>query len=128
MRKVKTTVVTKVPGWHFCNLDKIVTTIEPCQEKCRFCQKIKGGYKCILYDEYLSSTPTLVDKTPRCIEATVNGSVEIADELPSIDPKELIRSALKEYTKTVSGLMAQGYPQYLAEQVAMKYITGEENR
>lgn len=128
MRKVRTTVVTKVPSWHFCNDDKNTWALSPSKEKCKFCKKVKDDYKCILYEEYLSSAHGLVDKAPSCIKATINGSVEIVDDLPSVDPKELIRSALKEYTKTVSGLMAQGYPQYLAEQVAMKYITGEESR
>lgn len=128
MRKVKTTVVTKVPGWHFCNLDKIVTTLEPCQEKCKFCKEVKGGYKCILYDESLSSTPTLVDKTPRCIEATLQGTVEIVEETPIVDPKFIIRESLKTYIKTVNDLVNQGYPQQLAENIAQKYVLGEETR
>ena len=128
MKKVEITVVAKVPSWHFCNNDKIVATLGPSQEKCKFCQKVKGGYKCMLYDEYLSSTPEWVDKSPRCIEATRDGYDVVTDVQPVVDPKTLIREALKEYNKTIAGLMKQGYPQYLAEQVAMKYITGEESR
>lgn len=126
MQKVKMTVVTKVPGWHFCNSDEISLSTTPSQKKCKFCDRVKGGYKCLLYDEYLSSTTTLVDKCPQCIKATNDATVEIVDSVPSVDPKLIIRESIDGYIKTVNSLMAQGYPQPLAETVARKYMLGEK--
>lgn len=126
MRKVKLNVVTKVPGWHFCNNDEIVTSVTPSQEKCKFCKKVKGGYMCILYDEYLTSSPTLVDKSPRCIEAATQGSAEVTDSSLSVDPKLIIKESIDGYIKHVNDLMKQGYPQVLAETVARKYMLGEK--
>lgn len=125
MRKVKIEITTKLPSWHFCNSEK-VAGLKVSGELCRFCQKTKNGHKCLLYDKWLTSDRGLVDKAPACIKATSNKSAAIVDtELPQVDPKYIIKESLKTYKQTVDGLLNQGYPQNLAEDIAMKYVIGD---
>ena len=43
---------------------------------------------------------------------------------PTIPPKDLMKQTIELYSKTVSDLVAQGYPRPMAEQAAKKYILG----
>lgn len=125
MRKVKIEITTKLPSWHFCNLEKSAG-LSISSELCRFCKKTKNGHRCLLYDKWLTSDRGLVDKTKACIKAAVHGTTAIVDnELPQVDPKYIIRESLKTYKQTVNGLLSQGYPQNLAEDIAMKYVLGD---
>ena len=128
MRKVKIEITTKLPSWHFCNSEK-AAGLKVSGELCRFCQKTKNGHKCLLYDKWLTSDRGLVDKTSACIKAAVHGTTAIVDhELPQVDPKYIIKESLKTYKQTVNGLLNQGYPQNLAEDIAMKYVLGEDTK
>lgn len=131
MRKVKLEITAKVPSWHFCNLDKATGKLSVSKELCRFCHQTKTGYRCSLYDKWLTADRGLVDKTPQCIHDTIERSATIVEEdvpaMPQVDPKLIIRESLKAYIKTVNSLVAQGYPQSLAETIAEKYTLGEES-
>lgn len=129
MRKIKIETTAKIPSWEFCNSDKPTGKLSISKELCRFCHSSKAGYKCSLYNVWLSADRALVNKAPQCIYATTWGTAEvleedIADEI-KVDPKLIVKETLKTYKKTLAGLIADGYPQNLAETVAEQYVLGE---
>ena len=127
MRKVHIELTAKVPAWHFCNLDKTTRSLKVSSELCRFCHQTKDGYRCSLYNVWLTSDRRLVDKADRCIKDTMQRSAEVVDEdVPQIDPALIISETLKSYKKTLNSLLAQGYPRNLAEAIAEKFTLGED--
>lgn len=127
MRKISIELTAKVPAWHFCNLDKTTRSLKVSSELCRFCHKTKDTYRCSLYNVWLTADRGLVNKSDRCIYNTTHRSAAIDEcDEPQVDPKLIIRETLKSYKKTVSDLVAQGYPQNLAEIIAEKYTLGED--
>lgn len=127
MKKAKFKLHCKIPSWNFCNLDIYTQNKTYSKKTCRFCQKNKEGYHCLIYNEPLKNDPTFVYKTSGCINATA-GFEEVVTELqvPPVDPKTIVRETVKEYTRVLKDLMSQGYPQGLAEKLAIKYVTGED--
>lgn len=119
MKRTKVTVNFKVPSWNFCNYD-VGNGIS--SMVCRFCEKQKAGYRCMLYDEPLKFDGTLLEKTYTCCKNTAGFGIEIEDEPPAADPKELMKLAINLYSKTLKDLINQGYPQEIADTVAKQYI------
>jgi hypothetical protein len=125
MKRIKSTVTYTVPHWNFCNEDKFDYDCRPVKATCRFCIKDKAGHHCLLYDKSLSVTNGLISKVPACIDATAGfASVIEPDEVPTIDPKDLMKQTINLYEKTVKDLMAQGYPQSIAASTAKKHVLG----
>lgn len=128
MRKVKLEVTAKVPSWHFCNSDKSTLSLKVSSELCKFCCKDKHGYRCTLYDAWLTADRGLVNKAPACIEGTTWGVATITHEelldTPKVEPRQIAASAIDEYIKTLAQLQEQGYPPKLAESVAKQYVLG----
>lgn len=128
MRKVKFEVTAKVPSWHFCNCDKTTMSLKISSELCKFCVKEKAGYRCTLYDCWLSSSKGLVNKAPKCIDGTGWGVTVVEHEevqdMPKVEPQQIASAAIDEYIKTLEQLQAQGYPPKLAESVAKQYVLG----
>ena len=126
MRKVKFELTAKVPSWHFCNSDKSTLSMKVSSELCKFCCKEKTGYRCTLYDQWLSADRGLVNKAPACINGTGWGVTVVEHEdvqdAPKIEPQQIAKAAIDMYTKTVAELQAQGYPLALAESAAKKYV------
>lgn len=128
MRKVKITLQHRVPSWNMCNYDGFTADGRTSKDTCRFCQKTKEGYKCLLYDEQLRSDSKFVYKTKCCVTATAGYAVtadEPVPEGPIVDPKKLISETLKVYRKTYNDLLKQGYPRQIAEQIAAEYMIGD---
>ena len=124
MKRIKSTVTYKVPHWNFCNVDRFDIDATPSDQVCQFCIKSKGSQRCALYDQPLMSDGVQIKKLPQCCKATAGfESVIEPPEAPTIQPKDIIKHAIEIYTKTVKDLVAQGYPQQLAEQLAMKHLT-----
>lgn len=120
MRKVKQTLTYKVPSWNFCNSDK---NLKVGKETCRFCVKTKFGYICTLYDTQLSESFGAVDKCYQCIQTTAGFKMDIEEpEIPTVDPKLIMRETLTIYKKTLDSLISQGYPRAMAETIATKYV------
>ena len=126
MRKLKLSVVAKMPSWHFCNCDKTTLNLKISSELCKFCAKEKNTYRCTLYDCYLSADRGLVNKCPGCIDNTHNGTATVIEEglqdTPKIAPQQIAEAAIDGYMKTLNDLLAQGYPRNLAEAAAKKYM------
>ena len=127
MKRIKSTVSYTVPHWNLCNVDRFDFDGTPSKQLCQFCIKSKDGHKCMLYNELLSVSGGQVSKTRACRNATAGfeSVIEQPEEStpPPISPKELIKHTIATYKKTVKDLVAQGYPQSLAEQAAEKALT-----
>lgn len=124
MKQVKVTVKYKVPSWNFCNYD---TGRGVSNVVCRFCEKRGPGYHCQLYDTPLKFDGTLIDKNRTCCKNTAGFGIEISEpEVPTVDPKELMRQTLQIYNKTLNELLRQGYPRQIAEQVAQSHLLGNK--
>lgn len=125
LKKVTTTVRYKVPAWCHCNLQGNIFG-QPLKEKCRFCVKEKGSYRCALYNEILDTEQgTLVNKTERCIRTTAGyESVVHDDSVPAVDPKKLVKHAIAEYNKVRKQLISQGYPEAIADKLAQEFLLG----
>lgn len=79
----------------------------------------------MLYDKQLNVNNGLIQKPPACIDATAGfESVIEPAEVPTIDPKDLMKQTINLYEKTVKDLMAQGYPQPVAAATAKKFVLG----
>lgn len=79
----------------------------------------------MLYDKLLSVDNGLIQKVPACIDATAGFKSEIEPvEVPTIEPKVLMKQTIDLYEKTVKDLMAQGYPQPIAAATAKKFVLG----
>lgn len=127
MKTIKSTVSYRVPNWNFCNSDVIDMGATLPKELCKFCQKTKSGHRCLLYEAELSSQNGLVSKTKACCKATAGFASVIepeAPEVPTVNPRELMRQAIALYSKTVNQLIDQGYPRQIAENVAKQHVTG----
>lgn len=126
MRKVKLTVICKLPSWNFCNYDGTTKDMRPSKELCRFCSHDRNGYRCLLHDVPLGTDPTFVRKTDACIKATAGFAIT-ADEQdgPTIDPRDLMAETINQYQTTVNSLQSQGYPKAIAESTAKKYVLGD---
>lgn len=125
MKKIKSTVTYKVPHWNFCNEDAFDYGATAVKVTCRFCVKDKSGHHCLLYDKQLSVGNGLIKKLPACVDATAGfASVIEPAEVPTIDPKDLMKQTINMYEKTVKDLMNQGYPQPIAAATAKKHILG----
>lgn len=125
MKLIKSTISYKVPHWNFCNEDKFDFGGSAVKTTCRFCIKDKTGHHCLLYDKSLSVNNGLIQKVPACVDATAGfKSVIEPDEVPTIEPKELMKQTINMYEKTVKDLMSQGYPQPIAAATAKKHILG----
>ena len=125
MRKIKLEVKLRVPSWNFCTLDGFTHDDRFSKELCRFCIKTKNGYRCMLHDEGLKADSTFVYKCPKCIDVTAGFRLEDEPEVVPVDPKTIIRETLAEYRKAVAQLVAQGFPQSMAETLATKYMLNE---
>lgn len=125
MKRIKSTVSYRVPHWNFCNEDNFDYGATLVKSTCRFCVKDKSGHHCLLYDKSLSIRDGLIQKVPACVDATAGfKSVIEPDEVPTIDPKDLMKQTINLYEKTVKDLMAQGYPQPIAAATAKKFVLG----
>lgn len=126
MRKIKLTLKCRVPSWNYCNLDVPTADQRFSKEVCRFCVTTKRGHYCSLHDTQLTSDKDFIYKAPLCIDATAGFAISV-DETPAVkvDPKFIIRESIKTYNKTLNDLLRQGYPKPLAEQLATKYVTGD---
>ena len=129
LKKVTTNITYKVPAWEYCNLNSTKLGV-PSSEKCRFCVKEKGHHRCTLYNEVLSIEDGAFVVKARACERAVCGfksvveDVEEVDNGPTVDPKLLMKTTLQEYIKTKKKLLAQGYPEAIADKVAQQYVLG----
>lgn len=85
----------------------------------------------MLYNESLSVTDGLINKTRACCKATAGIDARIdADRIeppgPTVPPKELMKQTIALYDKTLNTLLNQGYPRPIAEKAARKYILGDD--
>ena len=124
MRNVKLDMKVRVPSWNYCTLDDFTANGRFSKEVCRFCVKVKGGYRCALYDEPLAADQDFVHKARRCIRMSAGYPDEVAPPVPPVDPKIVMRETIKEYKKAVAYLRSQGYPQGMAETIAEQSVLG----
>ncbi len=125
-KKIKTSITYKVPAWCHCNLQGNIFG-QPSKEKCRFCVKEKGYYRCALYNEVLSTSEgTLVNKARKCKKATAGFDSIVEDEeaTPTVEPKKLMKHTIAEYNKVRKQLIGQGYPEAIADKLAQEYVLG----
>lgn len=129
LKKVTTSITYKVPAWCHCNMQGNIFG-QPSKEKCRFCVKEKGYYRCALYNEVLSTSEgTLINKARDCQKATagfksVVVGVETQPPTPTIDPKDAIKLTLSEYRRVRKQLLDQGYTETIADKMAQQYVLG----
>ena len=129
LKKITTKITYRVPAWDHCNLQANMLG-QPSKEKCRFCIKERGYYRCALYNEVLgTSEGTLINKAGCCKGATLGIKSIVEDvveqeKLPNAEPKDIAKAAIKEYTKAYKQLLSDGYPEAIANRLAMEYVTG----
>ena len=129
MKRIKSNVSYIVPNWNYCNSDNLVNGGELTKHTCRFCVKTKAGYTCLLYNESLSTNDEFISKVRACCEASAGYQsvieTDVAQPGPTIQPKDLMKSTIELYDKTVNDLLSQGYPKNLAQQVAKQFVLGD---
>ena len=128
MKRLKSTVTYTVPSWNFCNSDNLVGG-ELTKEKCSFCVKTKDGYECLLHCRSLTTSDGFIYKAETCKRATAGDRATIVAEKvepprPSVQPKELMKQTIDLYITTMNGLLNDGYPRPLAENLAKQFILG----
>lgn len=122
MKRIKTTVTYKVPEWGYCNHSSFG---RPTQSVCRFCVKHKGTYVCALHNMPLDITDgTLIAKTRECVKATAGFESKVEDNDMQVDPKSVMKLTMQEYRKAYKKLIAQGYPDNMADKLAMQLVLG----
>lgn len=130
LKKITTEVTYKVPAWGYCNLQGNAFG-QPSKEKCRFCVKDGKNYRCALYNAILDvHNGTLIEKNKHCERATAGFNSIVTDVTPEprepvVDPKRLMKTTMKLYVSTKKKLLAQGYPEPLADQAAQEFVLGE---
>ena len=129
MKRIQSTVTYTVPHWQFCNVDHFDIDATPSKQVCQFCLKTKAGYVCTLHNKPLAYDGVQIRKTDECCKATagfastiVADPAPVAAATPTIPPKDLIKQTIELYSKTVNGLIGQGYPRTMAELAAKKFI------
>lgn len=121
MKRVKTTVNYKVPDWEFCNCSRLG---KPTKDMCRFCVKHGKGYVCVLHNMPLDMVEgILVKKDMACVRATASFTSEVEDDI-QVDPKTVMKLTLQEYRKAYKQLIAQGYPDAIADKLAQQMTMG----
>jgi hypothetical protein len=75
-------------------------------------------------------TDEFIEKAEGCLNVTAGRKSTIISDVdepprPKIDAKKLIKQTIDLYTKTVSSLVADGYPQQMAESIAKDYMLGK---
>lgn len=126
MRKIKLQLQYRVPSWNFCNHDSYAAAPNFSKERCRFCISTKGGYRCLLTDEDLTSDSSFINKTAICIRATAGFAVSADEPNIQVDPKLIMRETLIAYNKALNDLLNRGYPRQMAETIANKYVLGDK--
>lgn len=128
MIKIKATVTYKVPEWSYCNHIAGLTKVS--KETCRFCVKTgKGNYSCALHNMPLSvEQGYVVSKCPQCVKAGLSRHAEVTEETgnatANINPKDVIKATVTEYRKAYKSMIAQGYPDVVADKLAQKVLLG----
>ena len=121
MKRVKTTVNYKVPDWEFCNCSRLG---KPTKDMCRFCVKHGKNYVCVLHNMPLDVVEgILVKKDMACIKATAGFPSEVEDTI-QVDPKTVMKMTLQEYRKAYKQLIAQRYPDNMADKLAQQMTMG----
>lgn len=130
MKRLKSTVTYNVPSWNYCNSDNLVGG-DLTKEKCRFCVKDHNGYECLLHGASLTVRDEFICKADTCKRATagdratvISDNVAPQPQLPTVQPKELIKQTIELYITTMNGLLNDGYPRPLAENLAKQFILG----
>lgn len=123
MKRIKTTITYKVPDWQFCNCPNFG---KPTKEVCRFCVKHGKSHVCVLHNMPLDLFDgVLIKKTEECLRATAGFKCEIKDdEAIQVDPKTVMKVTLQEYRKVYKKLVAQGYPDAVADKMAQQMTMG----
>lgn len=125
MIKVKTVVTNKVPEWGYCN--HMVGLTKVSKKTCRFCVSTgKGQCSCALYNMPLEVEQSYIaNKCHQCIKDGHSKKAEIVDEdAPAVDPKDVMKATISEYRKAYKSLIAQGYPDVVADKLAQKVLLG----
>lgn len=117
MHSISTSVTYKVPDWNYCN-------IKGTKDKCRFCIKSGKGHVCVLHNMPLASEGTLVIKERDCIRASAGYKSVVEDTEVNIDPKTVMKMTMQEYRKIYNKLLAQGYPDVMADKLAQQSLLG----
>ena len=121
MKRVKTVVTYKVPDWEFCNCSSFG---KPTKGACRFCVKHNKGHVCVLHNMPLDMVEgILIKKDLACVRATAGFTSEVEDTV-QVDPKTVLKMTLQEYRKTYKQLIAQGYPDAMADKLAQQMTMG----
>ena len=121
MKRVKTVVTYKVPDWEFCNC---LSFGKPTKDACRFCVKHGKGYVCVMHNMPLDMVEgILIKKDLACVRATAGFTSEVEDTV-QVDPKTVLKMTLQEYRKTYKQLIAQGYPDAMADKLAQQMTMG----
>lgn len=122
MKRIKTTVIYKVPDWEFCNCSRLG---KPTGDMCRFCVKCGKSYKCVLHNMPLDTVEgVLVKKDLACIKATAGFKSLVEDNPIQVDPKAVMKMTMQEYQKAYKQLLAQGYPDAMANKLAQRAVLG----
>jgi len=115
MKRLTTKVTYKVPIGPYCNHDNKKSTP---LTRCRFCTDLgKHGFTCVLHNVQLASVGVMIQKCEGCLKK--QGTVV---DTPAVPPKELIKYAVKEYSKLYRELLSQGYPEPLADKMAQEEV------
>lgn len=124
MIKIKANVTYKVPDWGYCNHAAGLTKVS--KETCRFCVKTgKGSYSCALHNMPLDvEQGYIARKCQQCVKDGFSRHAEIEEDSVKVNPKDVMKATLSEYRKAYKSLIAQGYPDAVADKLAQKVLLG----
>ena len=128
MKKIKTTVTYKVSDGFYCNLRQEKHKGFPANQRCRFCTQVsKNNFVCVLHNMPLVvEEGCLIRKDKACIRnmAYKSQTVPDVDDTIQVDPKTVMKMTLQEYRKAYKQLIAQGYPDAMADKLAQQMTMG----
>ena len=134
MARRKTTIDYWVPDWAWCEMPNPDGKTKT-GDRCRFCQEIKKRgdatrYRCLIHNQDLLVRGGSVEKASSCLLWKTN---QVSQEPPALaKPKSTALSvgkcvikSLKEFVKQYKSLRKEGYPEYLALDMALEVMTNQ---
>lgn len=128
----KTNLKYWVPDWQWCEMPNPGNKTKT-GERCRFCQEIKKRgdatrYHCLIHNTDLYVEAGSVVKDAACLLWDTNQATHAAPEVAKAKTPNVAKcviKSLKEYVKLYKNLREEGYPEYIAIDLALEGMVNQ---